>query len=52
MCSGDELPQKSSSQNNNPIGFWKTVNDLREKDKHIETGVTPKELIAKSEHEK
>ena len=35
-----------TSQNQNPRDFWKTVNDLREKGKHIETGVNPKELLA------
>ena len=35
-----------TSQNNNQRDFWKTVNNLREKDEHIETGVNPKELMS------
>ena len=35
-----------TSHNQNPRDFWKTVNHLREKDKHIETGVNPKELLS------
>ena len=35
-----------TSQNQNPRDFWKTVNHLREKDKCIETGINPKELLS------
>ena len=35
-----------TSHNQNPRDFWKTVNHLREKDKHIETGVNPKKLLS------
>ena len=35
-----------TSHNQNPRDFWKTVNHLREKDKHTETGVNPKELLS------
>ena len=35
-----------TSQNNNPRDFWKTVKDLRKKDKHTETDVNPKEMMS------
>jgi len=36
-----------NSQNQNSRDFWKTVNQpLREKDKHTDTVVDPKELLS------